>query len=90
MGQVLWNAESGFPEEGRYARVAFYGRPFFLVVLRLRLGVSGSPMAASTTERASCIGSDGFLGGSFFFFLGTGFIVAFRLGCSICPIMPET
>jgi hypothetical protein len=36
------------------------------------------------------MGSDRFLGGSLFFFLGNGFIVAFRLGCSINPIMPKT
>lgn len=34
--------------------------------------VSGSPIAASTTDRASFMGSDGFLAGNFFF-LAFGF-----------------
>jgi hypothetical protein len=38
-------------------------------------------MVASTTERASFMGSDGFLAGNFFF--GACFMVAFRLGCNM-------
>ena len=59
-------------------RLAFRPEGFFLEDF---LEMSGSPMAASTTERASCIGSAGFLLGDFFlgraldFTLGVRFLV---------------
>ena len=71
VGSILRIAQSRIPQERGYTGVAFYGRPtFFLAGFCFRSGVSGSPIAASTTERASRLGSVGFFFG---FFLAVGF-----------------
>ena len=74
MGAFLHDAQPRIPETRRHVGIAIYGRSSYLdfaagFFLRGFFGVSGSPMAASTTDRASASGSVGF-------FLGF-FVVAF-------------